>query len=144
MGGLYRLKPTVISEIRQKRYTCTTKGCPDPAVVVVPLNLHVNQPLDPNKRNWWEAEDDSTTGATRPDGEPMEMRLCRRCIRTLATALPPGSRLPGAVLRYPEIAPLTAAPQDIVGTPEYDAAHPELSSEELRAVVFHKPSSDIF
>jgi hypothetical protein len=62
-----------------------------------------------------------------------EMRLCRRCVRTLASALPPGMRLPKVPLRYEGVDkyeyPEGRPAEDIPGTPEYRAAHPDPEQE---------------
>lgn len=122
MGGLQRLKPTVIPENARRRYTCTTLGCPDDAVLILPLNTNAERALANPRYGSYGAYNAAEPG-TRLDGGKAEVRLCRKCVRTLATALPAGMRLPGARLRYPELGGTnTAAAEEIAGTPEYDEA----------------------
>jgi hypothetical protein len=110
MAGLGRLTPLPIPEAEQQDYTCTTLGCPDPAVMRVPMNMTTLHPYGEGGQvgRMLQAGDEAPI-PFGGDEDRLEMRLCRRCVRTLATALPPGKRLAGAVLRYPEVAPESRA-----------------------------------
>lgn len=137
MGGLMRLRPQTIVETRRNSYTCTTKGCPEPAVLILPLNenaLHAYEATGYNRQDWrqrWTTEQGLVVG------QGIEMRLCRKCIRTLATALPVGMRLAGARLRYPEIAPDVRAAEDIPGTIEWREAHPRAAIRDAVVAALH-------
>lgn len=134
MAGPQRMKAETLSQDEGK-LMCSTLGCIDPAVVVLPVNDSVVQPRSEIQqpqtyyvlatralaflpfatrlRKWLYWQDTNLEYQA-------EVRLCMRCVRSLATALPPGKRLGGARLRYPEIAPKVAAAEFIPGTPEYD------------------------
>lgn len=123
MGGLQRLNPFVIPQKDRRSFSCTTVGCPDQAVIILPLNLHVHHRYEEvvNRGQYtplWVMRDAGVEAKTL-QGNVIEMRLCFRCIRTLATALPPGMRLEGARLRYPEIAPLVMSADEILDSPEF-------------------------
>lgn len=117
MGGLERLAPTVVPESERVRFTCTTLGCPDAAVVILPLNRHIQEPRA-EENTWSDGYLSGVPYLTKrgaPQGERrgLEMRLCYRCIRTLATALPRGMRLPGALLRYANFAPEVLSTEEV-------------------------------
>lgn len=123
MAGFQRMRPTLIPASERRPYTCTTRACPDEAIMRVPLNVHIAHD--------WDLHTllpmlDSMTPASLPGKDRailIEMRLCRKCIRGMASALPAGMRLEGAVLRYSECDPDELAPEDIPGTPEADPVH---------------------
>lgn len=122
MGGYARVGARTIPVEQQRRFTCTTKGCPDAAAVILPQNENVLAPLA-ETGTWSSPLDErvqpSLSTRTSMTGQPAETRLCRRCVRTLLTGLPPGQRLLGVELRYPEVTPSAYAAEEIVGSPEY-------------------------